>query len=58
MNADLVNALAPAAAIIGLFGVGGWVFTTWLRVKHGYPLENSWGKAVYPKTMRRWNASS
>ncbi len=50
MNADLVNALAPAAAIIGLFGVGGWVFTTWLRVKHGYPLENSWGKAVYPKT--------
>ena len=27
-----------------------WVINTWLRVKHGYPLENSWGKAVYPKT--------
>ena len=27
----------------------GWVVTTWLRIKHGYPLENSWGKAVYPK---------
>lgn len=50
MNADLINALAPAAAILGMIGVGGWVFTTWLRVKHGYPLENSWGKAVYPKT--------
>src|SRR3989344_5553794 len=36
-------------AIIAL-SIGGWVFTTWLRVKNGYPLENSWGKAVYPRT--------
>ena len=36
-------------AIVGLAGVAGWVLTTWLRIKHGYPLENSWGKAVYPK---------
>ena len=50
MNADIMNTLAPVAAILGIIGVGGWVFTTWLRVKHGYPLENSWGKAVYPKT--------
>ncbi|MCA0904047.1 hypothetical protein [Qipengyuania aquimaris] len=28
---------------------GGWVATTWLRIKNGYPLENSWGKSVYPK---------
>ncbi|WP_090481833.1 hypothetical protein [Qipengyuania nanhaisediminis] len=28
---------------------GGWVVTTWLRIKNGYPLENSWGKSVYPK---------
>ena len=27
----------------------GWVVTTWLRIKHGYPLENSWGKPIYPK---------
>ncbi|WP_427963567.1 hypothetical protein [Altererythrobacter sp.] len=27
-----------------------WVVNTWIRVKHGYPLENSWGKAVYPKS--------
>jgi hypothetical protein len=40
---------APVAAIVGLAGVAGWVFTTWLRVKNGYPLENSWGKAVYPQ---------
>lgn len=43
---------------IGSLGVGiacsviaiGWVANTWIRVKHGYPLENSWGKAIYPKS--------
>ncbi|RJY08089.1 hypothetical protein [Aurantiacibacter aquimixticola] len=35
--------------VIGIAGVAGWVFTTWIRVKNGYPLENSWGKAIYPK---------
>lgn len=50
MNLDVLNTIAPVAAIVGLAGVAGWVFTTWLRVKNGYPLENSWGKAVYPKT--------
>ncbi|HZV19299.1 MAG TPA: hypothetical protein VFF84_11480 [Sphingobium sp.] len=34
--------------LLGFMGIAGWVFTTWLRVRNGYPLENSWGKAVYP----------
>lgn len=38
------------AVSTGLLGVIGWIFTTWLRIKNGYPLENSWGKAIYPKT--------
>ena len=25
------------------------MFTTWLRIKNGYPLESSWGKAIYPQ---------
>lgn len=29
-------------AIIAL-SMGGWVFTTWIRAKHGYPIENEWG---------------
>ena len=41
---------APVAAIVGLAAVIGWVFTTWLRVKHGYPLDGAWGQAIYPKT--------
>ena len=50
MNLYVLNTVAPVAAIVGLAGVAGWVFTTWIRVKNGYPLENSWGKAIYPKT--------
>ena len=34
--------------LLGLVAILGWVFTTWLRVRHGYPLENSWGKTVEP----------
>ena len=34
---------------LGLISIAGWVFTTWLRIKHGYPLESSWGKAIEPR---------
>lgn len=50
MNMDVLNALAPIVTIIGVVAVGGWVFTTWLRVKNGYPLDGAWGQAIYPKT--------
>ena len=35
--------------LLGAFGIAGWIYTTWLRIKNGYPLENSWGKAIYPQ---------
>ena len=41
---------APVVGIVGLAAVLGWVFTTWLRVKHGYPLDGVWGQAIYPKS--------
>ena len=44
----MVRDLAPVFALIGLAAIGGWVFTTWLRVKNGYPLEGSWGQQVRP----------
>jgi len=51
MNAtEILSTVSPVVAILGILAIGGWIFTTWLRVKNGYPLENSWGKAVYPKT--------
>ncbi|HVF37022.1 MAG TPA: hypothetical protein VNA29_03670 [Sphingomicrobium sp.] len=30
--------------------VAGWVFTTWLRIKNGYPLETSWGRPLHPSS--------
>ena len=47
---ELINVVAPIVTILGVLAIAGWMFTTWLRIKNGYPLENSWGKAVYPKT--------
>ena len=42
----------PMVALIVALGVGGWVFTTWLRIKHGYPLETSWGQPLHPASDR------
>jgi len=42
----------PMVVIVGLAGVVGWVLTTWLRIKHGYPLETSWGQPLHPTTDR------
>nr|WP_147158472.1 hypothetical protein [Novosphingobium sediminis] len=36
--------------MVVLVPVAGWVFTTWLRIRHGYPLDGAWGQAIYPKT--------
>jgi predicted metal-binding membrane protein len=42
--------IAPIIAGIVAIGVGGWVVTTWMRIKNGYPLDGAWGQAIYPKT--------
>lgn len=36
--------------LIGTLAIAGWIFTTWLRIRNGYPLDGAWGQAVYPKT--------
>ncbi len=35
--------------LLGLIAILAWVFITWLRIKHGYPLETAWGKAIEPR---------
>ncbi|MDE0932160.1 MAG: hypothetical protein OSA47_00970 [Novosphingopyxis baekryungensis] len=35
--------------LVAAIAIGGWVITTHLKIKNGYPLENGWGKALYPK---------
>lgn len=41
--------IAPLTVALVLIGVAAWVFTTWLRVKNGYPLQGGWGQSVYPR---------
>ena len=47
-----VSQLFPFIALIVAVSVGGWVFTTWLRIKNGYPLDGAWGQALHPSTDR------
>lgn len=43
--------ITPAVMGIGVVSMSlAWVVNTWIRVRHGYPLESSWGKPIYPKT--------
>ncbi|MEG3085871.1 hypothetical protein [Sphingomonas sp. PB4P5] len=41
---------APVLAIVGVAAMAGWVITTWMRVRNGYPLDGAWGQAMYPKS--------
>jgi hypothetical protein len=55
MNEKLqfIAGLFPYIAIIVAFTVGGWVITTWLRIKNGYPLDGAWGQALHPSTDKQ-----
>lgn len=45
----MITALGPMIGI-GIVAISaGWVLTTWMRVKNGYPIDGAWGQAIYPK---------
>ena len=46
---QIFQAIFPMIAVVTAIAVGGWVVNTWLRIKHGYPLDGAWGQAIYPK---------
>ncbi len=48
LDPAIIEAIAPVGVSTVLMGTVAWVVTTWLKVKNGYPLENSWGKPLYP----------
>ncbi|QSB46072.1 hypothetical protein IDJ81_06640 [Tsuneonella flava] len=50
MDLEMIQTITPLVVIVGVAGVVGWVATTWMRIKNGYPLDGAWGQAVYPKT--------
>jgi hypothetical protein len=48
LDPSIIQAIAPGALIVAVVGTVGWVMTTWLKIKNGYPLESSWGKPLLP----------
>ena len=47
---EFILNILPYVGLFMAIGVVGWVITTWMRIKNGYPLENSWGMPIHPKT--------
>lgn len=46
---QLFSAFVPVIALVGVAAMVGWVATTWMRIRNGYPLDGQWGQALYPK---------
>lgn len=41
--------LIGGGLFVSLAGIAGWIHTTRMRIKHGYPLSGAWGQSVYPR---------
>jgi hypothetical protein len=46
----VIVSVLPFIAVISCVTVSGWVITTWLRIKNGYPLDGAWGQQLHPST--------
>jgi hypothetical protein len=49
---NFLTTILPIVAIIVALGVGGSLLNNWLKIKNGYPLQNSWGMPIHPKSDR------
>jgi hypothetical protein len=47
----MIVVIAIAATVaVSAAGIYGWVHTTRLKIKHGYPLESMWGQPLRPSS--------
>jgi hypothetical protein len=46
---SFIGTILPVVAVIIAVTVGGSLLSTWIRIKNGYPLQNSWGLPLHPK---------
>ena len=47
---NIIIKVLPLVVMIVALGVGGSLLSTWLKIKNGYPLQNSWGMPLHKKT--------
>jgi hypothetical protein len=45
----LIAGIVPFIAVVVALGVGGSLLSTWLKIRNGYPLSNSWGMPLHPR---------
>lgn len=57
MSPDAAAAIVPhlpwiiaGGLAVAASGVAGWIYTTKLRIQHGYPLDGAWGQEIKPST--------
>ncbi|OYU15324.1 MAG: hypothetical protein CFE37_06110 [Alphaproteobacteria bacterium PA4] len=48
LSPEIIAAIVPVGAVAIITSTIGWVAVTWLKIRNGYPLENSWGKPLLP----------
>jgi hypothetical protein len=48
----LIAGVLPYIAVVVGLAVGGSLLSTWLKIKNGYPLSNSWGMPMHPRGDR------
>ncbi|QNM83083.1 hypothetical protein H8M03_01600 [Sphingomonas sabuli] len=49
---EMLLGVLPFIAVIVVAAVAGSLFNTWIRIRNGYPLQNSWGMPLHPKSDR------
>ena len=49
MMVSLLPWIIGGGFLVTAAGIAGWIHTTRLRIKHGYPLEGMWGQSLHPK---------
>jgi len=49
---DFVMHILPYVAMIVAIAVFGSLLNNWLKIRNGYPLSNSWGMPLHPKSDR------
>lgn len=49
---NFVARIFPFVAVVVVVSVVGALLNNWLKIKNGYPLSNSWGMPMHPKSDR------
>lgn len=46
---NIVISAIVGTVVVSSAGIAGWIHTTRLKIKNGYPLSGTWGQNQYPR---------